>query len=272
MKKIISLVLIILGIALVTAFAGSRVLATQPEKVNVCHQTSSENNPWVAQRINANELQSHLDNGDFLYAGPVKQNGQPTNDGDEWCEEHAPQPPVDVCPNDEGIQTDEKDCTLPPVDVCPNDEGIQTDEKECTPPVVDACPDLEGVQESTRECPPTVGEQPKVEEHHDSPSSPGAPTCGDSKPGEVANIYVDAGVANDGKLEVRWLPKEPVGSKAHIRYSEVDGEWRYSLLNTDNDGHEEIGELQNGTHYWFQVAQVNGCAVGDYSRSFDPTP
>ena len=131
--------------------------------------------------------------------------------------------------------------------------------------VIGECPEPEVTPTPT----PTATPSATPEERHDNP---GAPVCGDSVPANVANIFVDSGVLNDGKLEVRWLPSEPKGNKAHIRYSEVDGQWRYALLNTDNDGHEEIGGLTNGTHYWFQVAQVNGCAVGNYSRSFDPLP
>ncbi len=62
------------------------------DKVAVCHQTSSATNPWVTQLVNANQLQSHLDNGDFLYYGPVGNNGQPTSAGNQWCVDHAIQP------------------------------------------------------------------------------------------------------------------------------------------------------------------------------------
>ena len=40
--------------------------ASQQDKVTLCHHTESESNPWVGQEVNANEVQSHLDNGDFL--------------------------------------------------------------------------------------------------------------------------------------------------------------------------------------------------------------
>lgn len=124
---------------------------------------------------------------------------------------------------------------------------------------------------------PRPTETPKPTEAPSQPSSntstASAPVCGDTVPGSVANIYVDRGVANDGKLEVRWLPAEPKANKAHIRYTDGQvGDWRYALLNTDNDGIEEIGGLVNGTHYWFQVAQVNNCSVGEWSQPFDPVP
>jgi hypothetical protein len=99
-------------------------------------------------------------------------------------------------------------------------------------------------------------------------------SCADGVPGDVHNIYVDTGIPNDGKLEVRWLDSDNEGAtKAHIRYTDGQpGDWRYALLNTDNDGSEVIGELTNGVHYWFQVALVNGCAVGNWSDAFDPLP
>lgn len=78
-------------LSLVISFSTHTAVAGN-DKVNVCHKTGSENNPWITQQVNANELQSHLDNGDFLYNGPVNpQNGQPTNDGDQWCEDNIPQ-------------------------------------------------------------------------------------------------------------------------------------------------------------------------------------
>lgn len=85
-------VIIAIVIGLVAWWVGA-VYAVAPEKVNVCHQTSSEGNPWVVQEVNANELQSHLDNGDFLYAGPLKENGHPDQkEADEWCEANHPTP------------------------------------------------------------------------------------------------------------------------------------------------------------------------------------
>ncbi len=95
--------------------------------------------------------------------------------------------------------------------------------------------------------------------------------CADSVPHETANIFVDSGVPNDNKLEVRWLPAEGA-SRAHIVYAEYGQPWSYALLDTENDGHEVIGGLKNGQNYYFQVAGVNGCAVGPWSTAFDPKP
>ena len=61
------------------------------DKVNVCHKTNSGANPWVVQEVNANQLQSHLDNGDFLYEGPLKDNGHPDQKAaDDWCNANIP--------------------------------------------------------------------------------------------------------------------------------------------------------------------------------------
>lgn len=71
----------------------NNLAGTPDPKVNICHATGSENNPWNAIRINQSALQDHLDNhGDFLYTGPVNPNNdQPINpEGDIWCADNAP--------------------------------------------------------------------------------------------------------------------------------------------------------------------------------------
>lgn len=61
---------------------------TDIPKINICHATNSQNNPWDAIPINQSAWSTHEGHGDFLYAGPVKQNGQPNdaqNQDDAWC-------------------------------------------------------------------------------------------------------------------------------------------------------------------------------------------
>jgi hypothetical protein len=61
-------------------------------KVNVCHLTSSENNPWNAIQIDNSSLPTHLGHGDFMYNGPTKD-GKPDNKdkkADNWCKNNAP--------------------------------------------------------------------------------------------------------------------------------------------------------------------------------------
>jgi len=91
MKKILSI--IVAGLMLFTiAFSFSSIAKASGEKVNICHRTGSESNPWNAKEISTSALETHLGHGDFLYDGPVKGNGKPTKDGDEWCENNVPQP------------------------------------------------------------------------------------------------------------------------------------------------------------------------------------
>lgn len=105
------------------------------DKVNICHLTNSESNPWVAQQVNANELQSHLDNGDFLYKGKTKDDGKPDNkdkQADQWCENHQPEvtPTPTPTPTPTVTPTATPSATVE-VDKCPNNDlkfaGIQTE-------------------------------------------------------------------------------------------------------------------------------------------------
>ena len=99
MKKAILIILAIAAVYLLAVGIG-RANATQ-EKVNLCHRTGSESHPWEAINT-ADDHSGHEE--DFLYEGPTKDNGKPTNDGNEWCEENAPvdeEPPVEEEPKEE---------------------------------------------------------------------------------------------------------------------------------------------------------------------------
>jgi hypothetical protein len=99
-----------------------------------------------------------------------------------------------------------------------------------------------------------------------SAGSPPGP-CTDSIPSTVASINVKS-TGIKGELEVQWAL--PLGAdKVHIQYG-LEKIAQYALLNTPNDGNEIIRGLTSGNHYWFSVAGVNGCAVGNYSNWFDP--
>ncbi len=83
----------ILGVLAIT-FSPLIVDAESSEKVNICHTTGSEQNPWNAIQIDEDALSTHLDHGDFLYEGPVEDNGKPDNgdnQADQWCEDNAPE-------------------------------------------------------------------------------------------------------------------------------------------------------------------------------------
>lgn len=108
----------------------------------------------------------------------------------------------------------------------------------------------------------------------ETPSSVGVstPSCPDQVPTKVEDVWVDTGVKNDGQITVFWGQNSNY-SKVHIVYTDAEpGNWRYALLDTDNDGSESIGGLQNGVHYWFAVQYVNGCAPGPLSDWVDPLP
>ncbi len=159
-------------------------------KVNICHATSSQSNPWEAIRVDSSAFDGqgqndHTLHGDFVYSGPVNsQNQQPTND--DWCEDNKPGDKcsniagfqasvpagytasnnicieIDVCTNIQGAQLSipvgyaESNgvCTEIPTDVCPNVDGIQTSTNECPEPTqTDVCPNVDGIQTSTNECP-----------------------------------------------------------------------------------------------------------------------
>lgn len=97
---------------------GGIAFASQEDKVALCHKTDSESHPFIVQLVNANEVQSHEANGDFLYNGPTDKNGHPDpKAGPEWC---ANSQLGDVCPNIDGLQT-----KVPDGDVLLKGECIQ---------------------------------------------------------------------------------------------------------------------------------------------------
>lgn len=96
-------------------------------------------------------------------------------------------------------------------------------------------------------------------------------TCKQTRPGAVAWLSAHQETANDGKVTIWWtLPTG--GDKVHIAYGEVGRAWEHAALNIDNTGSFTIGALKNGVAYYFNVAGVNGCAVGDYSFAVSAKP
>ncbi len=123
------------------------------------------------------------------------------------------------------------------------------------------------------ETPVVVTPQTVVQRVADPVSTTLAPsTCVNTLVGTVGGIYVSRGVANDNAVEVRWWPALNA-DQAHIIYTEQNSsEWKHALLNTANDGVATIGHLKNGGDYTFAVAGVNGCMVGQWSRSYTQLP
>ena len=202
--------------------------------------TQPEKIYWCHVEPNGNQQTLHLPLQAIKNAGHANAQGNPLHAGDHLgaCVEPTvtPTPTVEVTPT----PTQEPEC-----------------EKECEPTPTPT--------EEPRVT-PTPTEEPKVESHSESTGSPSAPSCGDSKPERVANINVVT-TGNKGELEVQW--SLPNSNSVHIEYG-LEQFAQHALLNTPNDGHEVIGGLTSGQHYWFRVAGVNGCAVGDYSNWFDP--
>src|SRR5574343_1399940 len=156
--------------------------------------------------------------------------------------------------NDNQCVPDEKE---PPVDVCPEEEGDQPT-GPCLP--VDETPS------PTPEQPQSGGWSPEPEGNKSTTDAPGV--CSINDIGDVTNINVLTGTPNDGTVEVQWsLPQN--ADQVHILYGEYGKPYEHALLNTPNDGHEEIHGLKNGVNYNFKVAGVRGCGVGNYSKEFD---
>lgn len=81
------------------------ITGEEGRKINICHQTGAEKNPWEAIRINASAWDGgpdHKGHGDFLYEGPIDEaNQQPTKDGNLWCADnnpnnHSEEPNIDL--------------------------------------------------------------------------------------------------------------------------------------------------------------------------------
>jgi hypothetical protein len=72
----------------------------QQDKVTLCHHTESRTNPWVLQEVNANEVKSHIDNGDMLidkeHPCPPVVSPSPTPSSSPTA---TPHPTSDPCAN-----------------------------------------------------------------------------------------------------------------------------------------------------------------------------
>lgn len=89
--------------------------------------------------------------------------------------------------------------------------------------------------------------------------------------GKVDALNVETGVPNDGAIELYWTPIANA-DYVNIYYSEVNGDWKYSVPTVSDNGHFTIGGLKNGQHYWFQIEGTTGSCVGSRSVAVDPIP
>src|SRR3990167_2621357 len=113
---------LLLGMFSITNATGNDYEHT--EKINICHATESESNPYEAIRVaddgNWNGHEDH--EGDFLYQGPVDDKNRPDKEeGDQWCEDNQPK---DEEPTPEATPpaqlTDEPDVEIPLIKSLPD--------------------------------------------------------------------------------------------------------------------------------------------------------
>lgn len=91
-KYLLMILVIVTGIFLLF----QRAIASQENKMNICHATGSQSNPFVAVQIDVSAWDAHQDHGDFVYNGELKVNGHPKDK--DWCNNNIPQPPEDPTP------------------------------------------------------------------------------------------------------------------------------------------------------------------------------
>ena len=101
-----------------------------------------------------------------------------------------------------------------------------------------------------------------------STQAPGV--CSNSLPGDVPNFIV---VPAPNGLELEWAII-PNAQYVDIRYGFTVGNWIYGAVYPQfqiaNNGNYTVTGLQPDTSYNFEIAGVNGCAVGNWSNPYDP--
>jgi hypothetical protein len=221
--------------------AVSRVYATQTPYITICHHNPSQNVTLSFQNVQSylghlgtpHNLQVYDTLGDCNNPTPTLSPTQTV----------TPSPTPHTC--EINVEKIAVDCVTPTV----------------TPkvtPTVELSPTIT----------PTSAPSGNIEAHNEAKIAPG---CSNLPPIQVKDVwYTDYQIiGGKAQLVLHWGTNPSYGS-AHIAYGENKGEWRYAVLNVANNGSFTIGELKPHQTYWFQVAYVNGCAVGNYSRPVDP--
>ncbi len=111
---------LIIPVMIGALFASGIVFATSDHHstINICHKTSSEHNPYEAIQVDDNGyLNGHP--SDFLYLGPLSENGHPSKDADDWCKNNVPVPPTPPAPAPAPAPTPVSVQTTPAVTVLP---------------------------------------------------------------------------------------------------------------------------------------------------------
>lgn len=233
--KIVKIVIGILVVILALWFVKGAFATNDNGKVFWCH---------CAESGVCNTL--HLPQQALQNAGHVSAQGAPLHAGDHAgaCVE----PTVTTVPTMQPTATPTLEPTLEPT-VTP----------EVTPEVT---PRVTVTPE------PTVVQQVV---HQARMSMPSAPTCPDATPSRVNDIWLEPDASGNGTLVLRWGVNTDY-QRVNIVYGFEPHDARYSLLNTENDGREEIRGLDSNTHYWLAINHQNGCAPGEYSDWIDPLP
>lgn len=230
-------------------------------RVCFCHNVN--NNPHTICTSNVGQIQGHM---------------RHVNNGEDYQGECR----VPPTPTPTATPTP-KDCKISPTPT-PTEQPTPTPTLDLTPSPT-ATPSVQPTVTSTPTPTPTATTTPEPTKNdvsstvQSTSTGPATAPKGDDCPIGMkppANIYVDTGAPNDGKVEVRWTPGTSL-PYAHIQYWRYDTPTiQYSLLETDNDGVEEIGMLTNGVNWAFRVAEVSrkggGACVGSWSDVYDPMP
>ncbi len=104
-----------------------------------------------------------------------------------------------------------------------------------------------------------------------STSSPSAPGCNDRVPIGHADLFQINRTGKTAKLY--FTPVNDNTEHYHVIFGLKEGDERYAGLSESISREKNLGvqsvtinELNPGKEYWFKVAGVNGCAVGDWSN------
>jgi hypothetical protein len=98
-SRIVATTALIFGAFAIVATLAPKTAQAAPEaKINICHATNSNSNPWEAIEISESAWSTHEGHGDFLYTGPVGNNGNPAKEGDAWCADNTTEEVVNYCP------------------------------------------------------------------------------------------------------------------------------------------------------------------------------
>lgn len=212
--------------------------ANQTEKITVCHKTHSDTNPWVEQTINANELESHLANGDFVV------------NADHPCPPVAPSPTL-------GQPTATPTPTKEPK--CWEDEDCEPTVTPTVTPSPEASPSPTPIE---TQGPGNIPSNPST----DTTEAQGAATCNIAFSAPILDGFQADG---NGSVTFSWWGVSNI-DKYSITYGYSPDALIYGEDNIPSSSTSiELNGLIPGHNVWAQVqAWRNGCE--ESSNLFDP--